>query len=194
VDVSAFGDDRKSYIKGQHDMVAAHRGLFDSAGGTQAHQVLSDRIGSEVVFGCNYGTAGSAYGWAGTVTPQSAYAVQAPLAGAVTFSAEYKGPMHPVILLSNEGLISGDGNAFDGGAGSNAGAGAVLQVEGVTQAGTVKVQAGTDSVFTTPVDLIDFGNITGRTAVWLEASGTVRQFVRYSMAGSATAYIGFRRF
>lgn len=194
VDVSTFSESRKHYILGQHDVTVRQQGLFsDGTTAADAHDLLRQRIGSNVLVAANYGTVGSAWGWGGTAAPMSAYGVASPLAGAVSISAEYKGPMEPMQMLSIEGQIAGTGNAFSGtSGGSNNGAAGIVMLSAVTQAGTAAITHAT-AVGGTYNTLISFGNMAGRTAVFLEAAGSVRQFVRYEFPGSATGFISFRR-
>ncbi|KKN51415.1 hypothetical protein LCGC14_0623120 [marine sediment metagenome] len=192
VGVETFGEDRKHQILGQQEVVATQQGLFDDDASVSAAAVLAAREGSDVIFSALYGTAEFDYGWGGTASPLRSHAVTSPLAGAVTVSAEYGGPLHPMRNLVPEGLNSGDGNKLDGVVGSNAGAIGVLQCEGVTQSGTVKIQ---HSVTGTSAwgDLVDFGDVTDRVALFGSASGTVRRFTRATHAGSATSLVQFRR-
>ncbi len=196
-EVTVFGDDRKSYIVGQEDIKASYQGLFDPAAGTVAADELNALIGGTCIFTAVYGTTDGRPGWGGTANPLSAYAVQSPLAGAVTISAEFQGPLHPMVALVAEGANSGNGANNDlGSAGSNNGIIGVLQCEGVTSGGTIKIEHSTTGAFAgEESDLINFGSIpvSTRTAVYVEASGTVRRYLRAVHDAAATTVVMFRR-
>ena len=188
----AFDETQKHFILGTEDARASLSALFDSDSGTAAHAVIRARENTNAIFAAVYGTPEFSFGWGGTAAPVLSQAVNSQLTGAVSLSAEFQGPLHPGQTLVPEQLNSGAGNNLDNGAGSNGGAVAILQCEGVTQTGIIKVEHSVNGS-TGWSDLIDFGSTSGRSAAIGAASGTVRQFVRANHAGSATSIIVFRR-
>ena len=191
-EVTTFGDERKHYIPGQNDVSVSHDGLFDDGESVSFTKIVRDRIGSPaVVFAGNYGTVLGVFGWAGTASPLKAKSVASPLAGAVSCSAEYAGPMYPVTMACDEDAVIGTAAVIDTGVQSNVGLVACLQVTGMDVNGTVRLEHATTSggAYST---LVDFGVISSRTAVLKSSAiGTVRQFLRLALPNSGKFTKGF---
>lgn len=196
-EVSAFGDEHKWRILGQVGGKVQHRAWFDT-GGSAIHQLLVSKIGGTagIVFNASYGTAQGDFGWGGAGQLVSSYQPNAPLSGAIGLTSNYMFSQYldMVQVQAAKANIGTAGSAYDGSAGSNAGAVGYLQqfnVLGGTPTFIIEHSTTGTSSWAT---LLSFAAGTAVGGQRVEVSGTVRQFTRINVSGgSALAAAYFKR-
>jgi len=198
-EVTAFGDQQKSYVVGAVDGKISQKG-FLTDGTAEAHDVLRQRIGSAVVFLAHYGTVTGAYGWGGSAELNTAYGVSGGAGAPVTFSADYNFGLYggqPIKMMRchAEGAgTRGAGTANE--TPSNAGARAFLHILSISSGTpTVALQHGTASTEAAFSNLASFGAVAAAPyAAGTEVTGTVRQYLRAVVTGGTCTYaLGYRR-
>lgn len=196
-EVSGFGDDTKKYVVGLADPAIRLAGVFNDAE-NQAHNIGSTRVGTEVAFAAVWGTDQGKYGVGGTVNV-SEYSVTSPIGGAVTSSMSLSGGGGNGVFeflrtLWGKSVMAAAPAGYDTGeTPSNDGLSGHLQLMSGT--GTVVIQSSTAEAGPTWVDRIDFGLQTAPYGAYIGTyNGTAPQYLRAMVTGTATAWIGYKRF
>lgn len=207
-DTSAFEQSSKSYVTGLADDSATLSGFYDDEASIGAHQILTARIGGSVQVMFDLLNIAGGPGYAGSAEFLKSYNVQSGIAAAVSFTSQF-------VALGSQGFDIGNMviprrqfagtpafGSMDGGAASTAGARVYLQNFGQHNAstpaaalGSVVVQHGTDSAFTTPVTLVAFGSMgTAPSVAGSPVAGTVHRYVRVvSTSGSPHIAVMIKR-
>ena len=200
-EVSGFGASVKSYVVGLADPAIRIAGLFDDEA-NKAHDIATDRVGSEVMLSASWGTDVGKGGVSGTVS-LSEYSVSSGISGPVSSAMSLSGGGGAGIfefvrtLWGNvrfQGTVDAGFNTGD--TPSNAGFSAHLQLIGGN--GTIIVQSSTAaaaaSVWT---DRINFGSHSAPYAAYVGTyKGTAPAFLRVITTGVAvgTGWVGYKRF
>lgn len=189
-----FQDISTSYLLGQESVGLVTNHWFNDAA-DRAHDLMRQRHGSDVVLGAAHGTHQGAYGYAGTAR-LSVNQPQSPIGAAVGVTANWQGDgdIDIVRVLQGKATITAESGELEDAAETTQGLHAYLQVfEVLGGTPTFHVLHGTASggSFGT---LLSFTGATARTTERVDASGTVRQYLKLGISnGSAIAWVAYRR-
>lgn len=188
-EVTCFGAGAKAYIAGGKDATVSLSGFFDGSAAA-VDEVLAAAIGGTRVITLAEAGVG-AIGNRALVGQaiHTSYQVTAPVADAVTISAEAQvtGGMASGVVLAELAARTATGNttAVDNGASSANGLVANLHCTAFTGTDiTIKVQHSADN--SSWVDLITFTQLTAAGAENKAVTGTVNRYLRVNLSGTFT--------
>lgn len=189
-EVTAFGGTAKAYVAGLKDATISFSGFFDGAA-SAVDEVLAAALANARTFTLAAAGAGAIGNRALLAQAfETGYTVTAPVADAVTISAETQvnGGIASGIILADLIARTATGNttANDNAASSANGAVAHFHLTAFTGTDiTVKVQHSADN--STWVDLITFAQLTAAGSERATATGTVNRYLRVNIAGTFTS-------
>jgi hypothetical protein len=198
-EVTTFGGSSKSYIGGLKDATLSLSGFFDGAA-SAVDEVLAAALGGSRLFTlapAGVGTVGSRVQIANAL--ETSYNVTAPVADAVTISAEAQviNGVAPGVLLANlvARTAAGQTAAVDNAASTSAGYRTIIHLVAFTGTDvTVKVQESADN--SSWADLVTFTQLTAIGSELKTGTGTVARYLRVDVAGTFTTVtfaVGFAR-
>jgi hypothetical protein len=198
-EVTCFGGSNKAYIGGLKDATLSLSGFFDGAA-SAVDEVLAAALGGSrllTLAPAGVGTVGNRVQIASAL--ETSYNVTAPVADAVTISAEGQvsdGMVSGVLLADLVArTAAGQTAAVDNAASTSAGYRASLHLVAFTGTDvTVKVQESADN--STWVDLVTFTQLTAIGSELKTGTGTVARYLRTDVSGTFTTVtfaVGFAR-
>ena len=194
-EVSGFGA-RKFYTIGQVAGRIAHSGWFNKTSPDGLHTLMAAKVGTTAHVAVAWGTAVGDYGYAGSAPIVANYVPTTPLAGAVATQGEYQqsGKFDFTQTLWPKSNLTTTGSAKDDLEGTNNGIRGYLHIGSVlggTPVVTVEHSTTGTSAWAT---LLTYTGATAPQAQAVEATGTVRQYLRTNVSGgSALAFLSYSR-
>jgi hypothetical protein len=189
-EVTTFGSAAKSYIAGQKDATISLGGFFDGAAAAVDEVLAAALAGSSVVTlaAAGAGAIGNRAQLGNVI--ETSYTVTAPVADAVTVSAEAQvsGGLASGIILADLAARTATGNttANDNTASTSNGLAAHLHCTAFSGTNiTIKVQHSADN--SSWVDLVTFTQLTAAGAQRSTTTGTVNRYLRVNITGTFTS-------